>query len=104
MDKELKNRLQTKLFVGCLITPDLYRNLSTNSEYQSAKIYAAPESLIEVDYRGKHYIGRYSKASPCSSAELKLLEEDVAQKIGSIAPSFIKNHHHLFIFSQIFIT
>jgi len=104
MDIELKNRIQTKFFIGCLITPDLYRQLNGNADYQSAKISATPDRLIEIDYKHKHYLGRYCETSPCSMAALKLLEEDVAQKIARISPTFNTRPHPLHLFSQLFIT
>lgn len=104
MDTELKNRIQTKIFIGCQITPDLYRQLSSSAEYKLAKISGEVDRLVEIDYKQKKYIGRYCERAPCSLPTLKSVEADVALKLLRFCPSFNKDIHHLLVFSQIFIT
>lgn len=97
--------IQTKIFVGCLLTPDLKLHLTQSQSWKQAAIGRLPESedLIETHFQEKDYLGIFIPHDKPTVLDLKKVEVLVKDKFFSYCPELGNPPLKIYIFPQVFV-
>lgn len=94
-----------RLFIGCLITPELRLQLNQSVSWKQAKIgLPQQDDLVENHYNQKDYIGVFTNGDSISFSELQQTGNRVKESLKSYCPHFSSEKIRILVFSQIFIS
>ncbi|KIC74290.1 hypothetical protein DB42_BH00240 [Neochlamydia sp. EPS4] len=102
---DLKDGVNLKIFIGCLITSELRMHLNQSLLWKQNKI--APElnsALREIHFQDKDYIGIYPTTDKISLMALKEIEKEILQLLTTYCPLLPTEKIKILIFSQVFIS
>lgn len=104
-EQNFSSGISVKLFVGCMITPDLRLQLNQNTDWQ--RMIAFPDSntdkVQELHYQDKDYFGKFLKEAQPTLAEIRSAEKVIRSAIENYCPSTDASSIKLQLFSQIFL-
>ena len=103
MNTATENRIDVKLFIGCLLTSEIRLYLLQNIAWKQAKIDPSNHPLLEIQHEGKEYLGMYLPSRSASLKELKKIEEETLAAISSFCPQLNQGPVKLYVFPQLFI-
>ena len=98
--------VQTKIFVGYALNPDLRIQLNQSNAWKQSRISVGQDPLepIEVRFNNKDYLGFQIEGATCSWTQLqehqKLLKEALVRYCSHLNPDSYKIH----LFSQLFVS
>jgi len=95
--------INTKLFVCCQVTSDLYLHLNKSKLWKREHSVPSPDTLLEIQHLNKTYIGLYAPTEKATLLELRELEKTILQKLQLYTPDLSLNNFSVTIFSQLFI-
>ncbi|MBS4165906.1 Uncharacterized protein NEOC65_000981 [Neochlamydia sp. AcF65] len=102
---ELKDGVNLKIFIGCLITSELRMHLNQSLLWKQNKIVPALNSALrEIHFKDKDYIGIYSTTDKISLMDLKKIEKEILQLLATYCPLLLTEKIQTLIFSQVFIS
>lgn len=105
MNTQVENKIQFKLFAGCVITSELRLQLDQSPLWKQAKIGPAIQNdLVETHFNEKNYIGLFLTHDQITLSELKLIEDKILHAINAYCPQFASEKIKVLVFSQIFIS
>lgn len=103
MDTLIENRIDVKLFLGCLFTSEIRMYLFQNIAWKQAKITPEANPLVEIRYEGKDYLGKYLPTRSLTLKQVQKADEEILDAIRTFCPQLNHEALKLFIFPQIFI-
>lgn len=102
---QVEDKIQFKLFVGCVITPELRMQLNQSPLWKQVKIAPSIHAgLNETHYRQKNYIGLFLTQDKINLSELKQIETQITHALKSYCPQFASEKIRILVFSQVFIS
>lgn len=106
MNTKVDNRILVKVFIGCRFHAEIKMLLNQSKAWKLATISSQPQtdSLCEVHYQQKDYIGLFLPQEKNTLNELKAYEKLVQDKLKEYCPSLENETLKMTIFPQIFIT
>lgn len=97
-------KVQARIFIGYLITPEFRQQLDKSPSWRQAMIAWQSEKngICEIDHEGKHYLGVFVSQITMNELKgiVKQLEEKVLSHCSEISPKLLQSR----IFSQMFIS
>lgn len=105
MNTQIKNRIEFRLFVGCVITSELKMLLNQSCLWKQAKItQSIKDDLQEVHFNQKDYIGFFLVEDQVPLSALKQIEIKILQTLKSYCPQISSEKIRIRVFSQVFIS
>lgn len=105
MNMQVENKIQFRLFVGCLMTSELRLQLDQSHEWKQAKIGPLEENnLVETHFHEKNYIGFFLVNNHVTLSELRQVEDKIFKALNAYCPQFASEKIRVLVFSQIFIS
>lgn len=106
MDVSTQQGVAIKIFMGCLLSPDIKRLLYKSSSWKEAKItwQSSSSGLKEIRYQGHDYVGVYLDKELVTLGELKDVEELVKSTLKQHCPDLDRESCHLSLFSQLLVS
>lgn len=102
MDTEIDKRISAKVFIGCRFHAELKMLLTQSKEWKQAVI-SHEDTLCEVHYQQKDFIGMFIPEAKTTLHELRQYEELILKKLYAYCPTLEIDTLKLSIFPQIFI-
>lgn len=105
MDKEtIQEKTTSRLFFGFLINSELRMHLNSSGWDQiKSSIEKNSVPLIEVNYKGKDYIGQYLQEVKLPFNSIANFERELIEKLQNLCPKLDCSQRKCSIFTQIFI-
>ncbi len=104
MDTDIKERVITKLFVGCVLTTEIRIALNHSSAWNQAKILADESELKEQRFQGKDYFGIFVHSDQIPIHELRLREAAVRSRLRFYCPALANNHFNVYLLPITLVT
>ncbi len=98
-----KDRLLVKVFIGLLLNSELRIQLNKSISWKQEQIGSSENSLKEIRFNSKEYLGYYISQELIQIELLKKLECDIRKNINTFCPYFPIDRIPVHIFPQIFI-
>jgi hypothetical protein len=100
------SNLTVKLFVGCLINPEIRRLLKQSSEWKEASIewQSDPKGIREIRYQDHDYVGKYIEKESAPLPEIKEIEREIKNIIEAYCPDLPQKKLKIVVFPHLFIS
>lgn len=97
------SNLTSKLFVGCLISPDMLYALGKNAQWKEELIIwqSNPLGMKAIRFEGQHYFGKYIEEAEVPLSKIKEIENEIRQILEKYFPEF-SNKKQIVIFPHFF--
>jgi hypothetical protein len=99
----MEKNVQTRIFIGCLVTSEVRMHLKSSHPWQLAQIDPQSSPLIETHYHNQTYVGRFLGHPFVSLQELKQHQEEVIAHLAEFCPALTSAPLKIQIFPQTFI-
>lgn len=88
MDTNLLEKITTKFFLGCLLSPDVRIALNRSAAWNQAKIIAASDEteLREQHFQDKDYLGIFIHSHQIALDELRIKEAAIRKRLQVFCP------------------
>ncbi|MDP1834846.1 MAG: hypothetical protein Q8K75_02860 [Chlamydiales bacterium] len=103
MDTETTQKITTKLFIGCHLTPDIRMTLNQSSAWKNAKISIDGE-LKEQRHHGKDYIGLFVHGEHITLPHLREAEGLVRNKLREYSPTHNTDSLPVYLLSIVLVS
>lgn len=100
---QIEERITIKLFIGCLLTPEIKLFLEQSKLWQQQRI-GKNAPLTTIHFKNKEYIGTFISQKQPSLAELQKQETTIKTLLAEYCPEFNTDTINTKIFSQVFLT
>lgn len=103
MSIETKNKVSTRLFVGCLITSEIRMHLTQSIQWKHAMLATNNETIQEIHYQNKEYLGLYLAFTQTTLEELKKNQDQIRTQLKIFCPNLETENVSICIFPQVFV-
>jgi len=100
--ESVDERISTKIFIGCVLTSEIKMFLSQSSAWRRAQL--AGDSLKELRYHEKDYIGTLLSSSEISLKDIQSEEKRILEQLESYCPELDVSEIPMVVFPQIFLS
>lgn len=103
---ELSNKITTKLFVGCHITPEMRLHLNKSKEWKQLAVTPMEIREIkiqEIHYQGKDYFGFYLSDNTAKVIQLQNMKATIQSILKNFCPEYHVDSPHVYVLPQVFI-
>lgn len=99
------SNLSVKLFVGCLISPEIRHLLRDSSAWKEKSIAWQSESngLKEIRYENHEYFGKYIESKEVPLPKIKEIEQEIRAILDMHCPEVPTNKIKIVVFSHLFV-
>lgn len=101
--KTVNQKVQTKIFLGIHLRPDLRLALEQSSQWQQAQI-GNQQRLLNLSFQGKEYIGLFAEQDRLDLRALETLQHRVLGELQSFCAPFDVSKLKAVIFPQTFVS
>jgi hypothetical protein len=95
--------MQTELFVGYLLTPEIRMHLHASPQWKQAQIVPCEEDLKEIHSKDKTYLGTFIGELEPDLKKLKALHTKNAERLAFYCPELKVSSLKGCIFPQLFL-
>lgn len=102
---EAAERVQTRLFVGLLLTSEVRMHLNQSEQWKQEQVVRneSGETLQSLRYQDKEYIGSMLTTALLPLEELRTLEDSVRLVLNRYCPELQTDKMKIFVFPQLFL-
>lgn len=103
MDQPQSSKISIQLFVGCLLSVDIKRQLYQSPQWKQKSLEDPDSRLVEVFHKNKDYLGKYVAKQMMTLSEFTQCQNELLEKIGSYCPNLDRETVKIIIFPQLFV-
>ena len=101
----MKESIQVRLFIGCVINSEMRLHLSLSQLWQNDKLFNQREELAlkEISYQSKEYIGILLATSHIAFEQIQIKTEFIRQKLEQYCTAVCYETLKIVLLPQIFL-
>lgn len=96
-------KVKVKLFVGCLVAPDIRMALHQSSAWKHAKITPQGE-LTEQRFQSKDYLGILIDSDQTEVTDIVQAEATIRERLNHYCPGLVSTHFHIYLLPIVLVT
>lgn len=103
----LDSRVTVRIFIGCLVTPELKMHLAHSLLWKEASFMKSysQEALVETHFQNKSYVGIYASDSQITLIHVMNFQQKIRALLFDYCPKLAGIEKlSLFVFPQIFVS
>jgi hypothetical protein len=104
MEKNTNDHIAIKMFLGCLITPEIRMHLHNSPSWKQSSIAISSTHLKEIHFQEKDYFGHFLAQSQISLNALKESQKELLTHLQQHCPDLCTDSVKMVVFPQVFLS
>ena len=106
MNTATENRVLAKIFVGFELSMDIRMHLNQSTEWKKASVVKddSPNSIVEIRFNEKDYIGRHLDTRMPTLKDIQTQSTQIRERLQEFCPEINVDTFKINVFPQVFVS